>query len=89
VWLPELAPSAPLVAWALSTEWTPARWRQYEKRYRAEMSKPAAQHLIAALAAISRVGDFSVGCYCEDAARCHRSLLASLLAAAGAVIAAD
>ena len=87
VWLPELAPTAPLVSWALSTEWTPARWRQYEKRYRAEMGKPGPQHLIAALAALSHVADFSVGCYCEDASHCHRSLLASLLAAAGADVA--
>ena len=88
VWLPELAPTAPLVSWALSTAWTPARWRLYEKRYRAEMSKPGPQHLIATLAALSRGTDFSIGCYCEDASRCHRSLLASLLADAGAHIAA-
>jgi uncharacterized protein YeaO (DUF488 family) len=89
VWLPELAPTAPLVSWALATEWTQPRWRQYEKRYRAEMSKPAPQHLIATLAALSRVGDFSVGCYCADATRCHRTLLAGLLADAGADIAGD
>ena len=89
VWLPELAPTAPLVSWALSTPWTPERWRHYEKRYRAEMRKPAAQHLIATLAALSRTADFSVGCYCEDPAHCHRSLLASLLADAGADVKPD
>ena len=87
VWLPELAPSAPLVSWALATPWTPARWRQYEKRYRAEMRKPAPRHLIATLALLSRGTNFSVGCYCEDATRCHRSLLAALLADGGAVLA--
>ena len=84
VWLPELAPTTPLVSWALSTAWTPARWRRYEKRYRAEMSKPPAQHLIATLAALSHAADFSVGCYCSDESRCHRSLLRELLAERGA-----
>ena len=44
---------------------------------------------MATLAALSRATDFSIGCYCEDASRCHRSLLASLLADAGANMAAD
>jgi hypothetical protein len=51
------------------------------------MAQPAPRHLIAALAALSRQASFSVGCYCEDAARCHRSLLGELLVAAGAVVA--
>src|ERR687889_2444617 len=53
LWLPELAPSAPVVSWALSTPWTDKRWSAYAKRYRAEMRKPAAQRLIALLAALS------------------------------------
>jgi uncharacterized protein YeaO (DUF488 family) len=84
LWLPDLAPSAPLVSWALSKPWTDARWAQYARRYRAEMRAPAAQRLIALLAALSAHADFSVGCYCEDAARCHRSLLGALLQSAGA-----
>ena len=84
LWLPDLAPSAPLVSWALSKPWTDARWAQYARRYRAEMRAPAAQRLIALLAALSAHADFSVGCYCEDAARCHRSLLRALLESAGA-----
>jgi uncharacterized protein YeaO (DUF488 family) len=86
-WLPELAPSAALVSWGLSEPWTDARWRRFAARYRREMARPAARHLIATLAALSRHADFSVGCYCEDAARCHRSLLAALLAEAGAAMA--
>jgi uncharacterized protein YeaO (DUF488 family) len=78
-WLPELSPSAPLVSYALSKPWTDARWTSYARRYRAEMRQPAARRLIALLAALSRTADFSVGCYCEDARRCHRSLLAALL----------
>jgi uncharacterized protein YeaO (DUF488 family) len=84
VWLPELAPTAALVSWALATPWTDARWRQFEKRYRAEMSKPAAHRLIQTLAALSHGAHFSVGCYCDDPRRCHRSLLAQVLRDAGA-----
>lgn len=85
-WLPELAPSAPLVSYALSKPWTSARWARYARRYRGEMAEPAARRLIALLAALSRRVDFSVGCYCEDERRCHRSLLRALLAAQGAKI---
>jgi uncharacterized protein YeaO (DUF488 family) len=86
VWLPELAPSAEVVSWALAEPWTDARWKRYVRRYRTEMSEPRARHLIALLAALSQQTNFSVGCYCEDAARCHRSLLGELLADAGAAI---
>jgi uncharacterized protein YeaO (DUF488 family) len=79
VWLPELAPSAPLVSFALSKPFTPARWARYRRRYRREMSAPAPRRLIALLAALSARADFSVGCYCEDERRCHRSLLRELL----------
>ena len=84
LWLPDLAPSQALVSWAMSRPWSDARWAQFGRRYRAEMRAPAAQRLIALLAALSRQTDFSVGCYCEDAARCHRSLLGALLEDAGA-----
>jgi uncharacterized protein YeaO (DUF488 family) len=78
-WLPELSPSAPLVSYALSKPFTPARWAVYARRYRNEMKAPAAQRLLAVLAALSRQTDFSVGCYCEDESHCHRSLLRQLL----------
>ena len=83
-WLPELAPSAALVAWATSKPWTDARWAQFARRYRAEMRAPAAQRLLALLAALSPQANVSVGCYCEDESRCHRSVLRELLAEAGA-----
>ena len=86
VWLPELAPTAPTVSWALAEPWTPARWRRYERIYLKEMSTPAARHLIEMLATLSKTADFSVGCYCEDASHCHRSLLGRLLAEAGATM---
>ena len=86
VWLPEIAPSAPLVDFALSEPFTLKRWADYDKRYRAEMKKPAAQHIIATLAALSAQTDLSVGCYCENPHYCHRSILRELLADAGAVM---
>lgn len=86
VWLPELAPSAPVVKWALAEPWTSARWGKYARRYRREMSSPVARHLIALLAVMSATTDLSVGCYCEDESCCHRSLLRELLVAAGATM---
>jgi uncharacterized protein YeaO (DUF488 family) len=85
-WLPELAPSAELVSYALSEPFTPRRWAVYEKRYRRQMREPAAQRLIAVLAALSRQANFSIGCYCEDENRCHRSLLKALLKEQGAEV---
>ncbi len=87
VWVPELAPSAPLVSWALSEPFTPKRWATFVRRYRAEMRKPAAQRLITLLAAFSAQQNFSVGCYCADESRCHRSVLRELLQRAGAIMA--
>jgi uncharacterized protein YeaO (DUF488 family) len=85
-WLPDLAPTQALVSWAQSGPWSDRRWAQFARRYRAEMRAPAARRLIALLAALSRTADFSVGCYCEDESRCHRSLLRDLLGDAGAQI---
>jgi len=84
VWLPELAPSEPLRAWALSKPFTAQRLAEYAKKYRREMRDPAAQRLIALLAALSTSANFSIGCYCEDESHCHRSLLKALLLEAGA-----
>ena len=86
VWLPELAPSAPLVSWALSTPWSDARWRTYARKYQREMQQPAARRLLDLLAALSRTTNLSVGCYCENEQRCHRSLLRELLRERGAVL---
>jgi uncharacterized protein YeaO (DUF488 family) len=83
-WLPDLAPSAPLVKSAFSQPFTPARWKRFADRYRREMRAPAAERLIRVLAALSDRADFSVGCYCADESHCHRSLLRELLAEAGA-----
>jgi uncharacterized protein YeaO (DUF488 family) len=86
-WLPELAPSAPLVSFALSKPFTPERWATYARRYRQEMRAPAAQRLIALLAALSARTNVAVGCYCADESHCHRSLLKALLTEHGAELA--
>jgi uncharacterized protein YeaO (DUF488 family) len=85
VWYPNLAPSADLVKEAQQAA-TPKAWAAFVRRYRGEMAKPEAKRLIALLAALSHQSNFSVGCYCEDETRCHRSLLRELLADAGAKI---
>ena len=83
VWLPALAPSEALVKQALSAT-TPAAWRGFERRYRAEMAVKDAARLLDLLAALSHSASFSVGCYCEDESRCHRSVLRRLLEERGA-----
>ena len=86
VWVPDLAPSAQLVSWANVTEWTDQRWKRFEREYRKEMKDAHASRLIDLLAALSQTTDFSVGCYCEDETRCHRSVLRSILEDAGATV---
>ena len=88
VWLPNLAPSAALVAQALAAE-DEKQWAAFSRKYRAEMNQPDAAHLLDTLAALSHQSSFSMGCYCEDESRCHRSLLRELLAQRGASIAGD
>jgi uncharacterized protein YeaO (DUF488 family) len=87
VWYPELAPSAELLRATRATTIDAASWRRFARLYRREMASPAARHAIELLAALSRESDFAVGCYCADAARCHRSFLASLLRGSGARLA--
>ena len=85
-WLPELAPSEALVKAGQSAA-SDRDWRAFARRYRVEMAQPAAARLLELLAALSRTTSLSVGCYCADEARCHRSVLKELLQERGAVIA--
>lgn len=87
VWLPEVAPSRELVAYAQAQPWTDARWAAYVKRYLREMARPETQRVIAVLGALGKQTNFSIGCYCENPWRCHRSLLGELLRAHGAKVA--
>lgn len=86
VWFPNLAPSLETMKLGQQAQ-TPAEWSAFTRRYRAEMATPENGHAIALLAAMSHRSDFSVGCYCEHEAHCHRSVLRELLNAAGADIA--
>ena len=88
VWVPELAPSADLLAWAMAGAWTEGRWKTFERRYRAEMRGPSTRRLLELLTALSGTANFSVGCYCEDGTRCHRRVLARLFEEAGAKVTA-
>jgi len=83
VWFPNLAPSIKTMKVAQNAK-TPAQWTRFIKKYRAEMATPENSHAIELLASLSRQCNFSVGCYCENEAHCHRSILRQLLADKGA-----
>ncbi len=88
VWLPNLAPSEALLKRAHAAG-DDRDWRSFVRAYRAEMKSPEAARVLDLLAALSLKSDFSVGCYCADEARCHRSVLRELLAERGASFAPD
>jgi uncharacterized protein YeaO (DUF488 family) len=83
VWFPNLSPSPETMKLGQKAE-TPAQWAAFARKYRAEMAKPDAARTIELLAALSHQSSFSVGCYCENEERCHRSVLRELLQEKGA-----
>jgi uncharacterized protein YeaO (DUF488 family) len=83
VWLPALSPSQKLVTFALKSR-DDKTWRVFERKYRTEMREPEAARLLDLLAAFSHQTNFSLGCYCENEDRCHRSILRALLTERGA-----
>ena len=85
IWFPNLAPGPELVATALSAV-TEREWSAFVKKYRAEMGTPVNRRTLDLLAALSHHANFSVGCYCADESRCHRSVLRALLAERGAAM---
>lgn len=82
VWLPNLSPSQDLVTFALRSH-DEKSWKIFERKFRAEMNKPDAARVLDLLAALSRQTNLSIGCYCENEERCHRSVLKKLLAERG------
>jgi len=86
VWFPNLAPSVETMKVGQQAK-TPAQWAAFARKYRAEMATPDSSHAIELLAALSRQTDFSLGCYCENEAHCHRSVLRALLLEKGAEVA--
>jgi len=92
VWYPNLSPTPELVKRALASQADLSaagekEWAAFTRGYKAEMKLPENARTIELLAALSQHADFSVGCYCENEARCHRSLLRGLLQEAGAALA--
>ena len=87
VWLPDLAPSQELVSAIMHSAGDAKAWGTFERKYRAAMKEHESARLLDLLAALSRQTNFSVGCYCEDEERCHRSILRKLLEERGAEIA--
>ena len=85
VWQPLLSPSPELVAQALAAEDEKA-WAAFRRKFKAEMNHPAPSHLLDLLAALSHQTSMAVGCYCEDEAHCHRSVLRELLESRGAKV---
>jgi uncharacterized protein YeaO (DUF488 family) len=86
VWLPDLAPSEALLKGAAQAVETERTWKAFTRRFEAELKRPQAQRLLDLLAALSHTTDLSVGCYCADDARCHRSVLRAHLAKHGAKV---
>jgi uncharacterized protein YeaO (DUF488 family) len=85
LWLPALSPTAGLVKEALQAN-DAKQWRAFTRRFKAELRRPEAVQILDLLSALSHSANFSVGCYCEDESRCHRSILRELLAERGAAI---
>jgi uncharacterized protein YeaO (DUF488 family) len=85
VWLPNLSPAAELIKDAKAAA-SDAEWRAFAKKFRAQMTDGDASKVLDLLAALSQTTHFSVGCYCEDENRCHRSILRQLLSERGALI---
>lgn len=85
LWLPSLSPSPQLVAFAQRLSGDERSWKTFQRKFRSEMKKPDAARLLDLLAALSQQTNFSLGCYCENEGRCHRSVLKELLAERGAV----
>lgn len=84
VWLPDLSPSADLVALAMHSGTDDQAWKMFERKYRTEMRQPEASRLLDLLTALSHQTNLAVGCYCEREDRCHRSILKKLLKERGA-----
>jgi uncharacterized protein YeaO (DUF488 family) len=85
VWLPNLAPSEELLKKGKSVD-DARSWASFRRGYLAEMKAPDASRLLDLVAALSHRTSLSVGCYCADESRCHRSLLRELLQDRGADI---
>ena len=78
VWFPNLAPSMETMKSGQAAQ-SDRDWAAFKKKYRSEMAQADASRSLDLLAALSHSTNFTVGCYCENEARCHRSVLRDLL----------
>ncbi len=85
VWFPNLSPTAELVQEALSAADDRA-WSAFARKFRHEMNAPDRSRELDVLAALSHQTNLSLGCYCKDESRCHRSVLRELLVERGAEV---
>lgn len=85
VWLPQLSPTPDLVQQAISARGD-REWQAFRRKFRQELNQPESCRLLDLLAAMSQQTNFAIGCYCEEEARCHRSVLRELLTERGAAI---
>jgi uncharacterized protein YeaO (DUF488 family) len=85
VWLPNLSPSTETMKSGKNVR-SEKEWLAFEKKYRLEMARPENNHILELLAVLSHQTNFSVGCYCEEESRCHRSILRNLLTEKGAKV---
>ena len=86
VWFPNLAPSEKLLTESAASLGDEKGWRSFRRRFLGEMKSSEAKRVLDVLAALSHQTNFSIGCYCEDESRCHRSILRELLEARDAKI---
>ena len=85
VWYPLLSPTLATLKLGLAAD-TDANWAAFKRKFRGEMSAPEASRTLDLLAALSHHANFSLGCYCPNESRCHRSVLRGLLEERGAKV---
>jgi uncharacterized protein YeaO (DUF488 family) len=85
VWFPNLSPSSQTLKLGQSAK-DENQWKAFLRKFRAEMATPENSRTLDLLAVLSHQSNFSIGCYCADEQRCHRSVLRALLLERGAKV---
>ena len=75
-WLKDLAPSSELRRWYGHK---PARWPEFQRRYRDELAEPARQEQLAALVQRARSGTVTLLCGAKDAAHSQAEVIRAVL----------
>ena len=85
VWFPNLSPSLQTLKLGQNAK-NENEWKSFLRKFRAEMATPENSRTLDLLAVLSHQSNFSIGCYCADEQRCHRSVLRALLLERGAKV---